>query len=287
MGKLNQHTMYKIRISSWFRILCAMIVGTQLMSACSSPATSNDLQNSLVTGSEDFDFGYVEKESVTCEGVYPHHLQGISLDNQGNLFWSFTTELVKTDKNGKVLQSVKVAFHHGDLSVVDGKVFVAVGFGKWNHIEGLADSWVYVYNADDLQELQRFPVREVVYGAGGIAHRNNKFYVVGGLPETVDENYIYEYDENFSFLRRHTLETGHTHLGIQTIDYHNGEWWLGTYGTSKLLILEEDFSVTSKYPMDISLGIASVSRDEIMIGKNIKQGNGFVGIATRFVKSER
>ena len=54
-------------------------------------------------------------ELVRCDGVYPHHLQGVCQDTDGNLYWSFTTTLVKTDSEGQVLKKLEVANHHGDL----------------------------------------------------------------------------------------------------------------------------------------------------------------------------
>lgn len=87
--------------------------------------------------------------NVTCEGAYPHHLQGVCADQEA-IYWCFTTQLVKTDLDGKLLKKVPVANHHGDLCFHDGKLFVAVNLGKFNDPKGNADSWVYVYNAGDL-----------------------------------------------------------------------------------------------------------------------------------------
>jgi endonuclease/exonuclease/phosphatase family metal-dependent hydrolase len=67
--------------------------------------------------------------TVTCEGTYQHHLQGICADKDA-IYWCFTTQLVKTDLNGKLLKKVPVANHHGDLCHHDGKLFVAVKFLK-------------------------------------------------------------------------------------------------------------------------------------------------------------
>ncbi|MFM8271458.1 MAG: hypothetical protein ACKODX_03905, partial [Gemmata sp.] len=53
--------------------------------------------------------------AVSCEGTYPHHLQGVCTDEKDAIFWCFTTKLVKTDRTGKVVKLVEVANHHGDL----------------------------------------------------------------------------------------------------------------------------------------------------------------------------
>ncbi|MGE3317082.1 MAG: hypothetical protein AB7O26_18350, partial [Planctomycetaceae bacterium] len=151
--------------------------------------------------------------NVACEGTYQHHLQGVCADEK-SIFWSFTTTLVKTDWHGKVLAKTPVANHHGDLCLHDGKLYVAVNLGKFNDPKGNADSWVYVYDARNLNELVRHETQEVFHGAGGIGHREGHFFVVGGLPDGVPVNYVYEYDGKFRFLKKHIIKSGHTHLGI-------------------------------------------------------------------------
>src|SRR5690606_945087 len=108
------------------------------------------------------------------------------------------------DAAGKHLASVEVESHHGDLCAADGKLYVAVNLGKFNHPEGHADSWIYVYDSSTLAFLSRHAVPEVFHGAGGIDIRNGHLYVVGGLPDGVEENYVYEYDGAFRFVKRHT-----------------------------------------------------------------------------------
>src|SRR5690242_11007540 len=108
-------------------------------------------------------------QPVACEGAYPHHLQGVCTNENDSIYWSFTTKLVKTDRTGKVVKVVDVANHHGDLCFHEGKIYVAVNFGKFNDSKGNADSWVYVYDASDLSLLAKYRTPEVFHGAGGIA----------------------------------------------------------------------------------------------------------------------
>lgn len=199
------------------------------------------------------------KIDVTCEGTYPKHLQGVCADRD-SLFWSFTTTLVKTDLQGKLLKSVPVADHHGDLCLHDGKVFVAVNLGKFNDPAGNADSWVFVYNSQTLEEVARHKVPEVFHGAGGIGFRDQRFWIVGGLPDHVSENYVYEYDSEFAFQKRHVIASGHTHLGIQTATFAHDRWWFGCYGTPQtLLVTDASFKLLGRYEYDCSLGIAEWS----------------------------
>ena len=120
--------------------------------------------------------------NVSCEGSYPHHLQGICIDGEEAIYWSFTTTLVKTDRSGKA-EDEPVARHHGDLCYSEGKVYAAVNLGKFNDPKGNADSWVYVYDRDDLSLLEKHEIQEVFHGAGGIGFQDGHFFVVGGLPK--------------------------------------------------------------------------------------------------------
>lgn len=195
---------------------------------------------------------------VTCEGTYPHHLQGICVDRD-SIYWSFTTVLVKTDLSGKVLNKVPVANHHGDLCLHEGSLYVAVNLGEFNDPKGHADSWVHVYDAATLKELARHEVQEVFHGAGGIGVRNGRFFVVGGLPDGVEDNYVYEYDANFKFQKKHVIKSCHTHLGIQTATFARGRWWFGCYGDPRvLLVTDADFRMKGRYEYDCSLGIVGL-----------------------------
>ena len=207
--------------------------------------------------------------NTQCEGVYPHHLQGVCIDGQGNIFWSFTTELVKTNASGKVLLKIPVGNHHGDLCYQDGKVFVAVNFGAFNHPEGKSDSWFYVYDAKKLLLIAKHQTPEVIYGAGGIASHQGKFIVVGGLPKGINENYLYEYDVNFKFVKKHVLKSGYTLLGIQTATFADNQWWFGCYGT-ELLKADANFKFIAKHHIDCSLGVERVTDKLLLVARGAR-----------------
>ncbi len=193
--------------------------------------------------------------NVTCEGTYPHHLQGVCSDRSA-IYWSFTTTLVKTDLEGRLLKKVPVANHHGDLCFQEGKLYVAVNLGRFNDPKGNADSWVFVYDAATLKEIARHEVQEVFHGAGGIGFREGRFFVVGGLPDGVQENYVYEHDAGFKFVKKHVIRSGHTQLGIQSATFAHDRWWFGCYGTPQiLLVTDTDFQMKGRYEFDCSLGI--------------------------------
>ena len=206
---------------------------------------------------------------VQCEGTYPKHLQGICIDEKDSIFWCFTTVLVKTDCNGRVIKKIPVAFHHGDLCYHDGKVYVAVNLGKFNEPSGkTADSWVYVYNAADLSEMARHKVPEVVFGAGGMGYHDGRFIVIGGLPPGVEENYAYEYDDNFKFVKRHVIASGYTLMGIQTAKYSGGYWWFGCYGKPAVVLkTNESFKLVGKYTFDCALGIVGLADGSFLVAR--------------------
>ncbi len=204
---------------------------------------------------------------VDCEGRYPGHLQGVCLDDEGNIYWSFTTRMVKTDAQGKLLKEVPAVYHHGDLCYVEGQVYVAVNLGRFNDPAGKADGWIYVYDVENLKEVARHAVPQVKHGAGGMAWRDGRFIVVGGLPHEVDENYLYEYDRDFKFIKKHVLASGHTHLGIQgaaaSID---GKWWFACYG-EQLLVTNNNFEMEGRYTFECGYGIVGLGGDRFYIAR--------------------
>ena len=153
---------------------------------------------------------------ITSEGDYPPHLQGVCTDGT-NIWWSHTVELTRTDLKGKVLTHAKgLKSHHGDLCVVGGTVYVAVNHGKFN-TEDKADSWVYAYRGDDLSFIKRWKVPELCHGAGGMTWKDGHFFIIGGLPPTHNENYVYEYTPEFTFIKRHVLNSDWTREVSETM----------------------------------------------------------------------
>lgn len=208
-------------------------------------------------------------QAIECAGTYPQHVQGVCMDSEENFYWSWTDQIVKTDKNGAVLKKVKAPSHQGDLCYVDGSIFVAVNLGQFNQPAGKENSWVFQFDAKTLQEIKRFPVPELVHGAGGMAYHNGRFMVIGGLPKGTNENYMYEYDTNFKFISRHVINSGYTEMGIQTIAYANGYWWLGCYGTPRTLLkVDKNFTIVGRSTFDASVGIIPYSPQTFLISTN-------------------
>lgn len=206
---------------------------------------------------------------VACEGVYPRHVQGICTNGADAIYWCWTESLVKTDVDGRILNQVPVADHHGDLCYHAGRVYVAVNLGKFNEPAGKADSWIYVYDGDTLAELAKHPVPELVHGAGGMAWHDDRFIIVGGLPPGVRENYVYEYDESFRLQKRHVLASGYTLMGIQTAAYADGAWWFGCYGKPAVLLrADERFQITGKWQFNAAVGIAPLDCGRFLIAQN-------------------
>ena len=210
--KMKHLTLVFIMLNSVLNMFSVNVIGSLTMSVAA--------KDSII-------YDYKLTETIQCEGLYSMHLQGISTDKKNNIYWSFTNELVRTNFKGKVLDRIKVLNHHGDLCFEGGKVYVAVNLGKFNELAGQEDSWVFVYDSANLKELNRYKVPELVHGAGGISFSKGKFFVVGGLPQGFTENYIYEYDTTFKFIKRHIIQSGYTYKGIQTAEFHEGQWWFG------------------------------------------------------------
>lgn len=205
---------------------------------------------------------------IVCEGQYTHHLQGVASNGVDAIFWSFTTTLVKTDLKGRALVRLTVPTHHGDLCVVGDKVYVAWS-NKFN-APG-ADSKVYIYSAADLALLKVVPVPEASFGAGGIDARDGHFFIIGGLPEGYEENYVYEYDGDFRYLKTHVLATGYTKLGIQTACFHDDCWWFGCYtveGKKGLIKTDAELRLLGVYDVSPAIGLIGWGKDHFLMAKH-------------------
>lgn len=209
----------------------------------------------------------VKFHETQCQATYRYHLQGVCTSDD-SIFWCFTTELVKSDPNGKVLKEITVPSHHGDLCFHNGHIYVAVELGKFNRPAGQTKSWVYVYKADDLSLVAKHAVPEAVHGAGGIAHHDDKFVIVGGLPEGVEENYAFEYDSTFKFVKKHVLRSGYTKLGIQTAAHSDGSWWFGCYGKPGVLLkADQDFQKVERFDFNCSVGIVPLGDGKFLVAR--------------------
>ena len=167
-------------------------------------------------------------DAIVCEGVYKGHLQGVATDGK-SIYWSFTHVVVRTDLAGRKLAEAEAPRHQGDLCVKEGVVYVAVNRGRFNQ-ENAAVSEIMAYDASTLKHTGTWKI-DMPHGAGGMTYAGDRFFVVGGLPATHERNYVYEFDKDFSLVRRHELATGFTLMGIQTAAFEGGRFYFGLYGS--------------------------------------------------------
>jgi len=135
------------------------------------------------------------------------------------------------------------------------------------------NSRVYVYDAESLKLLEMKPVPEATYGAGGIEYHDGRFYIVGGADPKAEENFIYVYDKDFRYVATHTLPSGHTDLGVQTIAYYEGAFWLGCYGNI-LLKVDDSLKIVGRYPVDCGYGLKCWQGGDVLVGQTISREEG-------------
>ena len=204
--------------------------------------------------------GNVKIDEIVCGGRYQGHLQGTDAAGT-NIWWSFTTKLVRTDFSGRVLAFRDVSSHHGDLCVKGDTLYVAVNHGSFNTETG-GKSFVMSYDAMTLAPKDKWKI-DMPFGAGGMTWCGDSFYVIGGLPPTERRNYVHEYDMDFKLVKRHALETGYTSLGIQTAAFIDGEFLFGIYGghanPGGTLRCPADLSSVRRYFGKGSVGYAKIN----------------------------
>ena len=125
------------------------------------------------------------------------------------------------------------------------------------------------------------------HGAGGIGFSNGHFFVVGGLPDGTEENYVYEYDASFSFVKKHVIQSGHTHLGIQTATFADDRWWFGCYGKT-LLVTDAQFQMMGRHEFDCSLGIVGLADGQFLAASGrCEQERGCIGSVRLVVPDDK
>ncbi len=198
---------------------------------------------------------------VSCEGGYKDHVQGFDTDGT-NLYWSFASTLVKTDRQGKVLKTIPVDYHCGDPCWANGKLYVPYGGGSWNRELNGAPSknYIRVYDSD-LNFIRAYHVPEMEYGVGCIAEHEGHFFLGGGQPDSRKDNTVFEYDGEFRLIRKHTVPV-ESQLGIQTIKFAANSWWIGCYGKKNFCVrTDEAFQIRQVYAYATTVGLIPVGTE--------------------------
>ena len=207
-------------------------------------------------------------EEIVCEGSYPGHIQGLDID-EDHIYWSFTTTLVKTDRQGRIQKTVSVPYHHGGITVFDGEVFAAFMPGRK----------IKVYNAEDLSFLRDYDVPEVRGFPGGMDYHQGHFYVAEGTRSSVFPE-VYKYDRDFKHVKTYTIPL-HLHIGIQTIGRFNGAWWLGMYDPAHpTVMLDDDFQVlATRHDLPTAYGVKDWAAATMVTGVSSSKGKKYLGKA--------
>ena len=193
---------------------------------------------------------------ATSPGKYHAHLQGVSMNENNEYFWSYTTTLVKTDDKGNVLIEAIVGSHHGDLVCYDGKIYCSVSeCDDYTVGANVGSAKVRVFSQKDFTLLDEFAIREA-NGIDGITLTPRGFLIAAEpIPAHKSvKNYLFEYDHNFNLLATHTIETPPTSFGAQAIT-NTPDGYILTYYGNQLLRLNRNFEVTNRYKYDSAFGL--------------------------------
>jgi hypothetical protein len=203
-----------------------------------------------------------EMDTIAYPGAYTGHLQGFCTNGRDAIFWSLDNRLIKTDFHGKIIKEKTVQYHHGDPCYHNNRVYIVANHGAW-HGAGPTDNYIYAYDAETLDQLDRRPAQEVVYGAGGIGCDGQRFIVVGGSPDNPWAYWckhlpVYEYDMQMNYVKTDTIRINSNawaSAGVQTVSYADGSWWFGIYGSNHIIQTDERFTPLSYPPFPTSAGI--------------------------------
>ena len=168
-----------------------------------------------------------EVKEIFCKGRYPFHVQGVATDGT-NVYWSYTTVLVKTDMSGSVLAKYeRENIHMGDITWHAGRVYAGI-----NGYRPSGDEiWVFDDAALTREKVVKTP--ETLFCNNGIEWSDGRFFVIGSMPKHTRYNMLFEYDEELRFKGARLVDSGWTLGGLQTIFRAGSYLMCGYYGTFK------------------------------------------------------
>ena len=233
---------------------------------------------------------------IVCGSWEKHHVQGIAGDGQV-WYWVFTDVIVKTDLQGKVLLRKEIhrqggrRIHGGAPCFANGKLYVPYCGGSFNrHLNGKPGyNWILEYD-DALNLLKSYPVEEVKYGAGCVAFWRGHFFVSGGRPADVPGNTVWEYDENFKFVRAHEVNFS-SRKGIQTLVTDGEKWYFGVYQSPAVTFMTDaDFKLLGCWKFNGAVGMVPLANGHFLRvlstkhknGKKMLRGGALVEITPKF-----
>lgn len=215
-------------------------------------------------------------KEVLCQGESRSHIQGVEADDSG-IYWSFATDLFKTDWDGHILAHQSVPNHHGDCCLREGKLYVSVA---WFTPEGKLP-YLFVYDSRDLKLLEKIRVDAIPTGFDGIAWKDGFFYLTEGKgsPDVkTPGNWLHQMTEDFQWVKKYYIP-GETIYGIQAMTYAHGNFWLGTYGKLGTIQTDPTLQTVAHHPLGVAVGIFGLPASpeglpRFMVAEVVRKENG-------------
>ena len=208
---------------------------------------------------------------ISLEGGYKYHLQDVWREGDF-LYWAHTSQILKTDLDGKIVAKADVSEHHAGIEVRDGKVYVAVCVlqGKTGG-KTLPDSrvTVNVYDAKTLKLLEEH-VTDINDRSGSLCILDDGTFLVGCLrPPDITKTQVrfHHLDRNFRLIKSYVLDNVPVKLGIETIKRRGGHYYLNHYHDGGLCIkLDKNFKEVARCRLDGTCGLV-FDGDWVWVGK--------------------
>jgi hypothetical protein len=166
-------------------------------------------------------------------GPFPHALRAITSDPDGNVYWSWTDRIVKTDRSGKVLAQARVE-QAGDLTWCGGRVVVAVGPSGTD----TPANWAHAFDDQRLELALKLPLPQVRGRVGGLCWAKDRYVVVDvalGEAQPAEDTLVHEYDARFRYSRSTRLTGGWPGQRLETAEFGYGRFWFGCPGRGTLV----------------------------------------------------
>lgn len=201
-----------------------------------------------------------ESGEIKLEGEYQYHLQDVWREGD-YLYWTHTSQIVKTDLSGKIVAKADVGDHHAGVEVRDGKVYVAVCvYQAKTGRKALPSSRmiVRVFDAGTLMQLEEH-VTDINDRSGSLAILDDGTFLVGCLrPPDITKTQVrfHHLDKDFKLIKSYVLDNVPVKLGIETIKRRGEFYYLSMYLDGGLCLkLDKDFREVARYRLNGTYGL--------------------------------
>jgi len=214
-------------------------------------------------------------DSVRCDGVWSDRLRGLAVDPRGSIYWSFGSDLVRSDERGHVLAAARGLGGVGDLCFRNGRV-LAIASGMGEVLLELDGATLEIVARHELK-LADGGGPGVLAGIGWVG----SVLFVGRQPLRDGLPAIHLLDPSLTPVR--SWARGDLPVRGAAFAFAEGRLWVGrgeaAADAGGVEVLDMDGAAVHRGALGAGAGLAALPAGRFLVGRSEARGAGWVGAA--------